>query len=271
MGQPLDDGAVALAESATSLVDTNSPDSVAETLLREDVTPTSTSVRGAAVAAWSRLAKVGLRDLQTRRQERAGQAPEARALALRCASDPVRAERGRAARIEVVSDWAANRDVVPSGGDAAGRARTDPIRPVGNPGRGLLGRTRPEVEPRSPADRRGDLGGGPARGLRDRGTKRRRKTRRRHQPRALPRALPTRPSLQPMLASRDDGHARLHANVIVVDPIDALVTSANLAIHARDLNMQMEVRVAGGPAAAMAAHVDRPIEEGRLEPYEAHS
>lgn len=52
-------------------------------------------------------------------------------------------------------------------------------------------------------------------------------------------------------------HLKLHAKVLVADRRDALVTSANLTMHALDRNMEMGVRVVGNTASQIADHFRR--------------
>ncbi len=75
------------------------------------------------------------------------------------------------------------------------------------------------------------------------------------------------PALLTWRTSGDDAHLKLHAKVIVSDRRDALVTSANLTLHAIDLNMEIGVRVLGEPASAIASHFDRLIAQGVLVSY----
>jgi len=49
-------------------------------------------------------------------------------------------------------------------------------------------------------------------------------------------------------------YLKLHAKVLVVDRVDALVTSANLTMHALDKNIEMGVRVSGPSARDIAKH-----------------
>ena len=64
-----------------------------------------------------------------------------------------------------------------------------------------------------------------------------------------------------------DQHLKLHAKVLVSDRRDALVTSANLTFYAMDRNMEMGVRIVGGPAADIARHFDLLARGGVLELY----
>lgn len=65
----------------------------------------------------------------------------------------------------------------------------------------------------------------------------------------------------------NEKHLKLHAKVLVADRQDALVTSANLTMHALDRNMEMGVRVLGAPAGAIADHFDRLVENSILLSY----
>ena len=49
------------------------------------------------------------------------------------------------------------------------------------------------------------------------------------------------------------------------------MTSANLTMHAMDLNMEMGVRVLGAPAASIADHFDLLIAKGTLQPYNGNA
>lgn len=72
-----------------------------------------------------------------------------------------------------------------------------------------------------------------------------------------------------LLTWRSDvsAHVKLHAKVLVADRRDALVTSANLTMHAMGLNMEMGVRIRGPAADAVADHFGRMISQDVLEPY----
>jgi hypothetical protein len=59
-------------------------------------------------------------------------------------------------------------------------------------------------------------------------------------------------------------HLKMHAKLIVGDQNDALVTSANLTMHALDKNIEMGVRLKGKPAQKIARHLESLIEEGIL-------
>jgi len=62
----------------------------------------------------------------------------------------------------------------------------------------------------------------------------------------------------------DEPYLKLHAKTIVGDRQDALVTSANLSMHALDRNMELGVRVGGSAACRIADHIDGLIEDGML-------
>lgn len=62
-------------------------------------------------------------------------------------------------------------------------------------------------------------------------------------------------------------HLKLHAKVLVADGRDALVTSANLTLHAIDRNIEMGVRVLGRPALAIANHFRLLDQSGILQPF----
>ena len=62
----------------------------------------------------------------------------------------------------------------------------------------------------------------------------------------------------------NQNHLKMHAKLIVGDQKDALVTSANLTMHALDKNIEMGVRLKGKPAQKIARHLESLIEEGIL-------
>ncbi len=62
-------------------------------------------------------------------------------------------------------------------------------------------------------------------------------------------------------------HLKLHAKVLVADQRDALVTSANLTMHALDKNMEMGVRIVGQPALQIVRHFDLLRQRDVLVPF----
>jgi len=63
-------------------------------------------------------------------------------------------------------------------------------------------------------------------------------------------------------------HLKLHAKVLVADRGDALVTSANLTMHALDRNMEMGVRVSGPAGHRIAHHFDLLRVQRVLKPFD---
>ncbi len=66
-------------------------------------------------------------------------------------------------------------------------------------------------------------------------------------------------------------HLKLHANVLVADRSDALVTSANLTMYALDRNMEMGVRVSGSAGERIAHHFGLLTRQGVLTPFSAET
>jgi phosphatidylserine/phosphatidylglycerophosphate/cardiolipin synthase-like enzyme len=64
------------------------------------------------------------------------------------------------------------------------------------------------------------------------------------------------PELLTWEVPESEKHLKLHAKVLVADRGDALVTSANLTMHALDRNMEMGVRVSGPAGQRIAHHFD---------------
>ena len=62
-------------------------------------------------------------------------------------------------------------------------------------------------------------------------------------------------------------HLKLHAKVLVADRRDALVTSANLTMHALDRNMEMGVRVTGAAGRRIADHFELLRQRGVVGEY----
>ena len=262
-----------LAEVAAALLDAGAADSVSRALVRGELTATSTSVRRSALAAGSRLVEARLRDLQELWRKRPDVPPKWLALAMQAAVEALRAERMRAARTEVVwtgpraetSYLRATRQVVL---DLVQGADVE-VLVVGYwiaPGLDPAGIVPQIIDAVATAARRGArvkvvldqaarLGGASNRDLFL----------------ALwPSDVPA-PSLLTWRTPGDNEHLKLHAKVIVADHRDALVTSANLTMHAMDLNMEMGVRVLGAPAASIADHFDLLFAKGTLQPYEGNA
>jgi len=59
----------------------------------------------------------------------------------------------------------------------------------------------------------------------------------------------------------EENHLKMHAKLIVGDQKDALVTSANLTMHALDKNIEMGVRLKGVPAGKISSHLESLIDE----------
>jgi len=62
-------------------------------------------------------------------------------------------------------------------------------------------------------------------------------------------------------------HLKLHAKVLVADRADALVTSANLTMHALDRNMEMGVRVTGTAGRRISDHFTLLRQQGIVAEY----
>lgn len=77
------------------------------------------------------------------------------------------------------------------------------------------------------------------------------------------------PELLTWEVPESEKHLKLHAKVLVADRHDALVTSANLTMHALDRNMEMGVRVTGTAGARIAHHFDLLRRKGELVPFVA--
>jgi phosphatidylserine/phosphatidylglycerophosphate/cardiolipin synthase-like enzyme len=61
-----------------------------------------------------------------------------------------------------------------------------------------------------------------------------------------------------------DKYTKLHAKCLVVDRVDALVTSANFTFHGLESNLELGVRVRGGHAGSIAEIFDNLISSGEL-------
>ena len=65
----------------------------------------------------------------------------------------------------------------------------------------------------------------------------------------------------------DHPYTKLHAKCLVVDRLDALVTSANFTFHGLESNLELGLRVRGPQAAAIAERFDHLIASGVLHPW----
>ena len=65
----------------------------------------------------------------------------------------------------------------------------------------------------------------------------------------------------------DHPYTKLHAKCLVVDRLDALVTSANFTFHGLESNLELGMRVRGPQAAAIAERFDHLITAGVLHPW----
>ena len=259
-----------IADIATALLNAGAVDTVCEALRAGRLTPTSTPVRHNAIAAGRGLVEARLRDLRTVWRLHPDLDPYAMAAALRASAEALQAERVRAARTEVVwtgpraetSYLRATRQVVL---DIVRGAMSEVLVVgywiVANSDNATVPQF---VEGVAAAARRG----AGVKVVLDRGA-RPGGQRNRDQFLALWPSNTEPPPLFTWCTSDDDAHVKLHAKVIVADRRDALVTSANLTMHAMDLNMEMGVRVLGPPASAIADHFDRLVEQGVLVPYGA--
>ncbi|MGH2395625.1 MAG: phospholipase D-like domain-containing protein [bacterium] len=66
----------------------------------------------------------------------------------------------------------------------------------------------------------------------------------------------------------DHPYPKLHAKVLVVDRIEALVGSANLTFHGLESNLELGLRVRGPQAAAIAERFDHLEASGVLKPWD---
>ena len=259
-----------LAEIATALLDAGAADAVWEALVQGDLTATSTSARHSALAAGSRVVEARLRDLQQLWRRHPDLSPAGLALVLQSSAQVLRAEREQAARTEVV--WTGPRaetsylratrqvvlDLVHGADDevlvvgywiASG---SDPSGVVPQIITAVASAARRRARVKVVLDQGARPGGGTNRDLFL----------------ALWPDDLSPPPLFTWCAPSNDAHLKLHAKVIVADRRDALVTSANLTMHAMDLNMEMGVRMLGAPASSIADHFDFLMANGTLEPYE---
>lgn len=65
----------------------------------------------------------------------------------------------------------------------------------------------------------------------------------------------------------DHPYTKLHAKCLVVDRLDALVTSANFTFHGLESNLELGLRVRGPQAGAIAERFDQLIGSGVLEAW----
>ena len=65
----------------------------------------------------------------------------------------------------------------------------------------------------------------------------------------------------------DHLYRKLHAKCLVVDRLDALVTSANFTFHGLESNLELGLRVRGPQAAVIAERFDQLIAAGVLQPW----
>jgi phosphatidylserine/phosphatidylglycerophosphate/cardiolipin synthase-like enzyme len=66
---------------------------------------------------------------------------------------------------------------------------------------------------------------------------------------------------------KDHPYTKLHAKALVVDRLDALVTSANLTLHGMEANLELGLRVRGPQAGAIAERFDHLIATGVLKEW----
>lgn len=260
-----------LAEIAAALVDAGGADAVCKALASGQLTATSTSARYSAIALGNRIIEARLRDLQGLWRRVPEMSGSTLSMLIWAAVEATRKEQERAAQTEVI--W------------TGPRAETSYLRATRQVVLDLLRNAKDEVlvvgywiaadaEPNgvvrqiisqvAQAARRGAL----VKVVLDRTARPRGGTNRDLFLFVWPADIDP-PALFTWKAPESDVHPKLHAKVIVADRRDALVTSANLTMHAMDLNMEMGVRVAGAPARSIADHFDRLIAMGTLEPYEA--
>jgi phosphatidylserine/phosphatidylglycerophosphate/cardiolipin synthase-like enzyme len=64
------------------------------------------------------------------------------------------------------------------------------------------------------------------------------------------------PRLYTWLEALNEPHLKLHAKALVADRADALVTSANLTMHALEHSMELGIRVQGALAGDIATQLD---------------
>ena len=62
-------------------------------------------------------------------------------------------------------------------------------------------------------------------------------------------------------------YTKLHAKCLVVDRLDALVTSANFTFHGLESNLELGLRVRGPQAGAIAERLDHLIASKVLQPW----
>jgi cardiolipin synthase A/B len=64
--------------------------------------------------------------------------------------------------------------------------------------------------------------------------------------------------------AHSDDKASVHAKLLIADRADALVTSANLTYHGLQGNLEMGLRVRGGPAGEIHDRIQELISAGEL-------
>ena len=77
----------------------------------------------------------------------------------------------------------------------------------------------------------------------------------------------TKPKIFTWRPSLDHPYTKLHAKCLVVDRLDALVTSANFTFHGMESNLELGLRVRGPQAGAIAERFDHLIGSGVLEQW----
>ena len=76
------------------------------------------------------------------------------------------------------------------------------------------------------------------------------------------------PSVYTWRPPSDHPYTKLHAKCLVVDRLDALVTSANFTFHGLESNLELGLRVRGPQAAAIAERFDHLIASQVLRPWQ---
>jgi phosphatidylserine/phosphatidylglycerophosphate/cardiolipin synthase-like enzyme len=65
-----------------------------------------------------------------------------------------------------------------------------------------------------------------------------------------------------------DAYTKMHAKCLVIDRMDALVTSANLTFHGLESNLELGVRIRGSQAGAISEIFDNLISSGELRKFD---
>jgi cardiolipin synthase len=227
-----------IAEIAAALLDAGAVDLVCDALISGHLTATCTSARRNAVALGSQIVESRLRDLQDVWRRLPEFSGGDLSMSLRIASDAICAERSRTAQTEVV--W------------TGPRVETSYLRATRQVVLDILGSTKDEllvvgywiaadsdpdgivrqiVEEMAVAARRGAR----VRAVLDRTARHVGGSNRDLFLSLWPKDVDV-PPLLTWRAPDDDVHLKLHAKVIIADRCDALVTSANLTMHAMDLS-----------------------------------